>query len=82
MSLIEKIREAVSKGNIKEPFTAKEIKSWMLENKIKKTSGRSYTRISGIYVLSNYDKNVKTSKNRKALDSRKNNQGKKEYWFF
>jgi hypothetical protein len=80
MSLIEQIRNAVKIGDIKEPFSTRDIEIWVGNKKITKSDGSPYAESSIRSILSNSDsKNMPTTnKNKKCLTSIMVN-GKKVY---
>ena len=83
MSLIKQIKDAVNLGSITQPFTTKDITSWINENNITKDDGGAYAESSVTSILSNSAvKNIlSTNENVKVLGSQNNSKGKVEYWF-
>ena len=83
MPLIKKIYEASHRGDLRQPFTTKDLKAWMTVNNIVKDDGDPYASASIDAMLSNSDiaNNPTTNKNQKVLQSRLNSGGMKEYWF-
>ena len=83
MSLIEQIYEATQSGDLTQPFTMQQVKTWIVSNSITKDDGSEYAETSINAILSNSDvaNNPTTNKNIKVLSSRVNEQGIKEYWF-
>lgn len=83
MALITKIFKAVHSGELIEPFTVEDLKSWMQISSIKKDDGSDYAESSINAILANSDlKNQPTSNlNKKLLSSTVNASSKKIYWF-
>ena len=83
MSLIEKIYEAVQRGELLQSCPAEEMKNWFENSGTVKPDGTPYAAASVEAVLSNADisNQPTTNANRKLLKSRVNTAGKKQYWF-
>lgn len=83
MSLIKQIHEATESGALVQPFTVADLKYWIEKMRVVKDDGNSYAASSINAILSNSNrKNRPTSNlNVKLLNSRRNGEGKYEYWF-
>ncbi len=83
MSLIEKIRKAVEKCHLMEPFTTQDVKCWVKKHCIVKDDGEEYADASISAILPNSDVENEPTANRniRVLSSRLNSNGIKEYWF-
>lgn len=83
MPLIKQIHEAIEVGHLCQPFTTQDLKEWIRKNEIVKDDGEKYEDSSIDAILSNSDtkNNPTTNNNRKMLQSKINQEGKKEYWF-
>jgi len=83
MPLIKQIYEATNNGDLLQPFTAQDLKQWIIQNQIVKDDGEVYAESSINAILSNSDtKNTPTTnRNIKLLKSRINKEGKHEYLF-
>jgi len=83
MSLIEQIHHATESGDLKQPFSVQDIKTWITKKNIVKDDGNEYVESSINAILSNSDtKNIQTSnKNVKVLKSKINDGGNSVYWF-
>ncbi|HKM15069.1 MAG TPA: hypothetical protein VJY63_03970 [Marinospirillum sp.] len=81
--LIDRVKKAVKKNELPTVFTAKNLKSWMKDNKIVKNSGKEYKKSVIKDMLSNSDKkNDSSNANAKTvLHVRTGEKGKKEYCF-
>lgn len=78
--LVDRVKKAVKKNELPTVFTAKDLKSWMKNNKIVKNSGKEYKKSVVKDMLSNsHTKNDPTAK--KVLHVRLGENGKKEYCF-
>ena len=82
MPLIKQIFEAIKSGILEQPFTVQDLKQWVKIKNIVKNDGEQYAEASINAMLSNSDKkNTPTSnKNTKVFKSKKNKEGKYEYW--
>jgi len=83
MPLVKQIYKATKNGDLIQPFTAQDLKQWIIKNKIVKDDGEIYAESSINAILSNSDaKNTPTTnRNIKLLESRVNEKGNHEYWF-
>ncbi|WP_319783764.1 hypothetical protein [Oceanisphaera sp. IT1-181] len=83
MTLIGQIMNATKTGILVEPFTAEELKSWIIEEKIIQDNGKKYAESSINAILSNSDvkNDPTTNNNKKMLKSHVNYNNKKEYFF-
>ncbi len=79
--LIDRVKKAVKKNELPTVFTAKDLKSWMKDNKIVKNSGKEYKKSVIKDMLSNSDKKNDPSNTKKVLHIRTGENGKKEYCF-
>lgn len=81
--LIDKVKKGVLKGEIRQPFTTKDLKEWMEKYNVKKENGEGYSSSSIESLLSNTSIHNKDTSNLndKMLCSRINKNGKQEYWF-
>lgn len=73
--LIDKVRIAVTKGQLPQEFCTDDVKNWVATKNITQSNGRPYAKNSIKSLLSNADvKNSGSSnKNKKILTSRKIN---------
>ena len=83
MALIKRVHDAVKTGYVIEPFTAKNIVTWMNENDIRKEDGSKYTEgyVSTLLSNSYIKKRNRTNRNSIWLDRQMNIDGVYEYWF-
>ncbi len=83
MSLINQIWGAKENKDLIEPFTTKELKSWIIDFKIVKDDGEEYAEasINAILSNSNVENNPTSNLNKKVLKSNLNELGKKVYHF-
>jgi hypothetical protein len=83
MSLIKQIHRAIQAGELREPITTADVKKWVKTYGIVKDDGEEYAESSINAILSNSDlKNRPTTNlNPKMLQSAKNDNGAKEYWY-
>lgn len=83
MALIKRVHDAVKAGYIHEPFTAKNVEIWMIENHIRKEDGTKYKDgyVATLLSTSYIGKRMKKNRNSICLDRRKNKDGIFEYWF-
>lgn len=83
MPLIKQIYQATQSGELLQPFTTEQLKSWMSTTGIVKDDGSNYAQASIDAILSNSDtaNSPTTNKNRKTLSSTINTLGNKQYQF-
>jgi len=75
LGLIDKVRNAVAKGELLNEFCIDDVKNWIAAKNITQSNGRSYAKNSIKSILSNSDmKNERSSnKNKKVLTSKRIN---------
>lgn len=83
MPLIKQIYEATQSGELTQPFTVQDLKTWVARSKIVKDDGVAYADSSINAILSNSDTKNRptTNKNSKVLKSKVNKGGARGYWF-
>lgn len=81
--LIDKLYNGVTRGEIQQPFTMDEFKSWMDNHGVTKDDGTSYSESAVNSLLSNSAKHNKgsTNLNEKLLSANRNAHDKQIYWF-
>lgn len=83
MPLIKQIYDATQSGELIQPFTVHDLKTWVARSKIVKDDGTPYAESSINAILSNSDTKNRptTNKNTKVLKSKVDKGGIHGYWF-
>ncbi|MFS4551678.1 hypothetical protein [Comamonas resistens] len=83
MPLIKQIYDATQSGELIQPFTVQDLKTWVARSKIVKDDGMPYAESSLNAILSNSDTKNRptTNKNTKVLKSKVDKGGIHGYWF-